>query len=86
MYVDDMSSRVSAARAAADTGDPSELERHAHAIKGAAGSFGAMRMFVVATRLEEVAVRGGAAKAVVAELEAEFSRVRGFVEGELLRL
>lgn len=84
MYLSDVAARVAAARRAAAAGEPHEVARLAHAVKGAAGSFGARRVSAVAARLEEVAGGAGSLGEVVRELEVELDRCRELVEEEVL--
>lgn len=83
MFVLDMEQRIEVVRKAADTGDSAEVVRQAHAIKGAAGNFGAHRMYAVAKRLQTEAV-SDVAPAIVVELEVEFELLREVVERDLL--
>jgi HPt (histidine-containing phosphotransfer) domain-containing protein len=83
MFVLDMEQRIAVARKAAESGESGEVTRQAHAIKGAAGNFGARRMYAVAKRLQEEAATDRA-PAIVVELEAEFALLRELVERDLL--
>lgn len=83
LYLEDMADRVASARRAAEAGESAEVVRQAHAIKGAAGNFGANRMYVVARHLQEIAGTEEA-QAVARELERELEEVRAVIEGEVL--
>jgi HPt (histidine-containing phosphotransfer) domain-containing protein len=86
IFFDDMATRIGRIRRAISVGDVEDLVNQAHAIKGAAGNFGARRVAAVAQRLEiEAETEGGGASAeLAAELAAELDRVRELVNDEVL--
>ena len=65
MYVDEIPDRVATLRNAFDSGDRELLQRTAHQIKGASGSYGFPQLTPVAAALE-AAVRDGESLALVA--------------------
>jgi PAS domain S-box-containing protein len=83
----DVPSRLDALRAAASTGDATDLALAAHALKSSSGSVGAKRMYAVAAAIEQAA-RGGrvdGAGASIEQLAAEFSRVVAAYDGIIRR-
>jgi two-component system sensor histidine kinase/response regulator len=75
-FREDVPSRLDALRAAASTGDASDLALAAHALKSSSGSVGAKRMYAVAASIEQSARAGklDGATAAIEQLAAEFTR------------
>jgi len=71
--------RIIAMRAALAQGDRTALASAAHNLTGSSGSYGANRLSTLARQVEMLARRDTpeAAGAIVAQLEAEFERVKG---------
>jgi PAS domain S-box-containing protein len=83
----DVPSRLDALRAAAATGDPTDLALAAHALKSSSGSVGAKRMYTAASALERAALSGRleGASAAIEQLAAEFPRVVAAYDGIIRR-
>jgi CheY-like chemotaxis protein/HPt (histidine-containing phosphotransfer) domain-containing protein len=75
-------SQVERMRAALARLDAGELARAAHALKSSAGNAAAMRLAALCAELESLCKSGNLAKAgsLVAQVEAEFARVRAAIE------
>jgi CheY-like chemotaxis protein len=71
LFIPDAIRLVSAIRDAVDAGDPERLRQEAHALKGAAGNFGAARVVAASLDLEMMGKAGdlSRSKAVLASLE-----------------
>jgi two-component system, sensor histidine kinase and response regulator len=78
MFVSDTGPRLAALRDAVESGDPSGVERTAHAMKGSAGNMGARNMSNLAADLEEIGASGDLAGAAqkLERLVEEYGRVR----------
>lgn len=75
--------QMKALNEALSAGDAEEVQRHAHSIKGSAGSLSATIITALARNLEEMGERRelSGAMPVVEELNTEISRLKKFVEG-----
>ena len=82
MFVEDAQLRLQNLREAVASGEPEDLERAAHALKGASGNVGARRMSRVAADLQEIGASGdlSGAAAKVEALSREFERARPELE------
>jgi two-component system, sensor histidine kinase and response regulator len=78
MFVSDTGPRLAALRDAVESGDPSGVERTAHAVKGSAGNMRARNMSNLAADLEDIGASGDLAGAAqkLERLEEEYGRVR----------
>ncbi len=80
VFLEDLPARVDELRQAVRAGDPPEVERVAHALKGALANFGARAAYDAASDLEKMGrgnnVRG--APRLLARLERELEQVRMF--------
>lgn len=81
IFLEDTGQRLGVLRESLESGDAQNLAFNAHAVKGAAANIGALRFHDLAYRLEmrskEQVMRE--AKALLAELEREFARIREFL-------
>jgi HPt (histidine-containing phosphotransfer) domain-containing protein len=84
VFFDDMAMRLRKIQAAIAVGDANEVANQAHAIKGAAGNFGARAAYELAKRLQAAAETGAAPPELADELSAELERVREVVDKEIL--
>jgi HPt (histidine-containing phosphotransfer) domain-containing protein len=84
VFFDDMALRLRKIQAAIAVGDANEVANQAHAIKGAAGNFGARAAYELAKRLQAAAETGAAPPELADELSAELERVREVVDKEIL--
>jgi HPt (histidine-containing phosphotransfer) domain-containing protein len=84
VFFEDMTSRLRRIQRAIAEGDANEVANQAHAIKGAAGNFGARAAYELAKRLQAAAETGAAAPELADELSAELERVREVVDKEIL--
>jgi len=77
LFLEDCPRRVAELRAAVTGGDPAHVQRAAHAVKGAVGTFGARPARDLAAHLERVGLEGrlDEAPALLDALEAELTRV-----------
>lgn len=82
LFLTDTSKRLSGLKKAIDEEKASDLEREAHTIKGAGLNIGAHKLGEFALALEKKGRSGSFedAQNMLAELEAEFQRVRLFLE------
>jgi PAS domain S-box-containing protein len=87
MFREDVPSRLDALRAAAASGDASDLAFAAHALKSSCGSVGAKRMHAAATALELAAHASqlDGVSATIDQLAAEFQRAMVAFNGILRR-
>jgi HPt (histidine-containing phosphotransfer) domain-containing protein len=78
LFLGDLSKRLEALKAAAETRDGDALKRIAHALKGSCGHFGATRLAALCRKMEQVGAQQqvGDASETFLELEAEAGRVR----------
>jgi HPt (histidine-containing phosphotransfer) domain-containing protein len=85
VFLADLGTRCTAARVAHARLDGAEVARHAHGLRGSAGSMGAERIAAVCVRLDEAAVRDAfpIIGPLLAELETEAVRVRDAFGREL---
>ncbi len=76
LYIDDAALRLSAIRAAIESGDPTELTSAAHALMSSAGNIGAMEVRAIAETIEQIGLSGSidGAPAAASRLEAEHAR------------
>jgi two-component system, sensor histidine kinase and response regulator len=83
----DVPSRIDALRAAAASGDATDLALAAHALKSSSGSVGAKRMYAAAASLEMDALNGriSGAHAKIEQIAAEFPRVMAAYDGIIRR-
>lgn len=84
VFFEDMAMRLERIQRAMAGGDANEVANQAHAIKGAAGNFGARAAYELAKRLQVAAETGGAPEELADELSAELDRVREVVDKEIL--
>jgi two-component system sensor histidine kinase/response regulator len=86
-FREDVPSRLDALRAAASTGDATDLALAAHALKSSSGSVGAKRMYAVAASIEQAARAGklDGATAAIEQLAAELTRVMVAYNGIIRR-
>ncbi len=77
LFLEDCPARVADLRAAAASGDPTHVQRAAHAVKGSVGTFGAQLARDLAADLERAGREGriGEVPAMLAALETELERV-----------
>ncbi len=75
---------IESLRKSLDSGDAATARRTAHAIKGAAANIGGERLRLVALEMEQAANTGDpvAARGRLAELEAEFDRLKDFIQAK----
>ena len=73
----EVTARIADLKAADQRQDPPAVLRHAHRLKGSAGTVGAYRMADLCAELEQCGESGDLARVsgVIAQLEEEFSRV-----------
>jgi HPt (histidine-containing phosphotransfer) domain-containing protein len=78
LFLADLSERIKAMKAAAETRDGDALKRVAHALKGSCGHFGATRLAALCRKMEQVGMQQpvGNASETLLELVAEAGRVR----------
>lgn len=81
IFLEDISRRIAALRSAAEPLDPATCSSIAHAIKGASGNFGALRMASLSENLERQAKLESQARVLtlVSELSEELEIVRGLL-------
>jgi HPt (histidine-containing phosphotransfer) domain-containing protein len=84
VFFEDMALRLQRIQRAIASGDANEVANQAHAIKGAAGNFGARAAYELAKRLQAAAEHGEAPPELADELSAELERVREVVDKEIL--
>jgi len=75
-------SQLEALAAAVQEGNPEELDKQAHSLKGGSANFAAERMVSIAARLEEMGKQGQAlseASELVEQLKGEMSRLREYL-------
>jgi HPt (histidine-containing phosphotransfer) domain-containing protein len=84
VFFEDMAMRLQRIQRAIAGGDANEVANQAHAIKGAAGNFGARAAYELAKRLQAAAETGEARPELADELSAELERVREVVDKEIL--
>jgi HPt (histidine-containing phosphotransfer) domain-containing protein len=84
-FLEDLPRRIEALRGCLESGDTPGAEFEAHTIKGASANVGGACMQEVAVEMENAARAGdlSAAKAHMADLEAEFDRLKKAMEKEL---
>lgn len=85
VFLHDTPDRLAALRAAATAGDARAVRFAAHTLKGTCGYLGAEGLVRICRELEAVASAGAVAPdlPLLAELDAEFRRVRAALEHEL---
>jgi PAS domain S-box-containing protein len=78
LYLEESAGLVAAAQAAVAAGDAAALTQATHSLKGSSGYVGAQRLVALSSELEKIGRTGRTepAASIVAELEAEFERVR----------
>ncbi|MGI8547865.1 MAG: response regulator [Gemmatimonadaceae bacterium] len=81
-FATDASSRIELLRTALAEGDLVAVERTGHALKGASGNMGAIRMAALGAELQQVGHAGNidTASVLVEQLDAEFQRTRAIME------
>ena len=81
LYLEAAPGRIDAARAGAEGGDAAAAELALHSLKSSSAQLGAMRMQRLSEQGEVLARAGDVARvgALVRELEAEFTRVHGWL-------
>lgn len=84
LFFDDMEARLVRVRRAFEAGDRSEVARQAHAIKGASGNLGAMRIYILARQMEAEAKAGRMTVELGAVLIEELARVREVLARDIL--
>lgn len=84
-FLEDMPAYLEQMEAAAEAADSDALHRAAHAVKGAAGNFGAVALVALAKEMEALAEKGqnDAAGRLTARLRAEYALVRQTLNHEL---
>lgn len=84
-YIEDCSDRIARLRGAIADQDSASLRREAHTIKGASANVGTTQLHELAQALESAdpGANGGATTDLVAEIEAEFDRVKTAIESYL---
>ncbi len=82
LFVRQTPERIARARAGGATGDGAAVRMPMHALKSSSGQLGAMAMMALCERLEEMgeANRLGDVNARLDELEAEYARVKSWLE------
>ncbi|MBI5095404.1 MAG: response regulator [Candidatus Hydrogenedentes bacterium] len=83
-FLDDIPQRIQALRDYLDTGDAKSAERQAHIIKGASANVGGEALRAAAFDLEKSAEAGNLAdaKALMADLQAEFERLKNAIANQ----
>lgn len=78
LFLADLTERIEALKAAAETRDGDALKRIAHALKGSCGHFGAMRLAALCRKMEQIGTQQpvGDSGETFFELETEAGRVR----------
>lgn len=84
LFLEDVPVRIARLRAAWQAGNPVEVQRAAHSLKGSAGNIGATDLLAVCRQLDDHSKSGDLSSlaALVASLDAEYARV----EAEIRRL
>ncbi|TXT37270.1 MAG: diguanylate cyclase, partial [Comamonadaceae bacterium] len=84
-FLEDMPVYLEQMEAAAEAGDSDALRRAAHAVKGAAGNFGAVALVTLAKEMEALAEKGqnDAAGRLTARMRAEYALVGQTLNHEL---
>ena len=84
-FLEDMPAYMETMEAAAEAGDSHALRRAAHAVKGAAGTFGAVALVALAKSMEAMAEAGqnDNAAALIPRLRAEYALVSQALRQEL---
>lgn len=83
-FFGDVPSRLSGIREAVNSGNPTQLEREAHTLKGSSANLGAKALSAISYELEKMGRESEleGAEAIVERLEAEFTRVHERLEQE----
>lgn len=84
IFLEDVATRLEALGEALRSDERDDLERSAHAIKGASSCFGAGNMAKLAERLEKSAKSSHNLEPLLKELQTEFSEVRSILEHKVL--
>jgi len=84
MFLETMPGQIAALRDCLEAGDAPGTERQAHSLKGASANVGGQAVWAVAGEIEQAARAGevDAAKARLAALELQFTRLREAMERE----
>lgn len=84
-FLDDVPKQIEALRGYLEAGDAPGVERQAHTIKGASANVGGERLHAVAFEMEKAGKAGdlSAGKARMADLEAQFDRLKEAMTKEL---
>jgi two-component system sensor histidine kinase/response regulator len=87
IFIEDAARQIGQLNRAAGQKDAKVLREQAHALKGASGSIGALKMQTVAAEIEAAGKRGDlrSAAAMLPRLQAEFSRFRLVIENRQTR-
>jgi PAS domain S-box-containing protein len=85
VFLENTPNVLAEAQAALRAGQPAEVARHAHTLKGSCANFGAARLREACQRLETLASGGSlvGAEEMFAAVEQEFAAVRAALEKEL---
>ena len=77
LFLGDVPSRINRLRAACTSGDPTEVQRAAHSLKGSAGNIGAKDMLAICRQLDDRGKAGelSGAGPLLDSLDHEFARV-----------
>jgi len=77
LFLEEVPGRISRLRAAWQAGNPAEVHRAAHSLKGSSGNIGATQLFDVCRQLDDQGRAGDFAHmpALVASLDTEYARV-----------
>lgn len=77
LFLDDVPGRISRLRAAWQAGDPAEVQRAAHSLKGSSGNIGATSLLEVCRQLDDQGRAGDLTQmpVLVTALESEYAKV-----------
>jgi HPt (histidine-containing phosphotransfer) domain-containing protein len=86
LFLKDTGEHLSRLKKAIDEGNATALEREAHTVKGAGSNMGADKFSELALALERKGKSGSleGAQDMLTELEAEFRRVKDFLEEQVI--
>ena len=78
IFLDDAELRLQEIKGAVDSGDPTELRKTAHKLKGSSANMGANGLMSISKSMEDLGASGAVSGAQThyAQLVSEFSRVR----------
>ncbi len=82
LFLQEVPSRISRLRAAWQAGNPSDVHRAAHSLKGSSGNIGATDLFEVCRQLDDQGRAGDLAQmpTLVACLDTEYARVAAEID------